>query len=94
MIIVNTETIPGHPVREVKGLVQGNTIRAKHLGRDIAAVAPASRCRVPLAARLPVRSLRWAHGAFALAGNHVFGGVASVSGAASAGVAAVRARSD
>jgi uncharacterized protein YbjQ (UPF0145 family) len=37
MIIVNTETIPGHTVREVKGLVQGNTIRAKHLGRDIAA---------------------------------------------------------
>ncbi len=37
MIVVNTETIPGHTIREVKGLVQGNTIRAKHLGRDIAA---------------------------------------------------------
>jgi uncharacterized protein YbjQ (UPF0145 family) len=37
MIVVNTETIPGHVIREVKGLVQGNTIRAKHLGRDIAA---------------------------------------------------------
>ncbi|MFH1420190.1 MAG: heavy metal-binding domain-containing protein [Planctomycetota bacterium] len=37
MIVVNTETIPGMTVREVKGLVQGNTIRAKHLGRDIAA---------------------------------------------------------
>ena len=37
MIIVNTEMIPGHTIREVKGLVQGNTIRAKHLGRDIAA---------------------------------------------------------
>ena len=37
MIIVNTETIPGNTIREVKGLVQGNTIRAKHLGRDIAA---------------------------------------------------------
>ncbi len=37
MIIVNTETIPGQTIREVKGLVQGNTIRAKHLGRDIAA---------------------------------------------------------
>ncbi len=37
MIIVNTETIPGHTIREVKGLVQGNTIRAKHVGRDIAA---------------------------------------------------------
>ncbi len=37
MIIVNTETIPGRTIVEVKGLVQGNTIRAKHLGRDIAA---------------------------------------------------------
>lgn len=37
MIVVNTETIPGHPIREIKGLVQGNTIRAKHLGRDIMA---------------------------------------------------------
>ncbi|MCA9254841.1 MAG: YbjQ family protein [Phycisphaerales bacterium] len=37
MIIVNTETVPGYPIREVKGLVQGNTIRAKHLGRDIMA---------------------------------------------------------
>ena len=37
MIVVNTETIPGHTIREVKGLVQGNTIRAKHVGRDIAA---------------------------------------------------------
>lgn len=37
MIVVNTETIPGHDIVEVKGLVQGNTIRAKHLGRDIGA---------------------------------------------------------
>ena len=37
MLVVNTETIPGHEIREVKGLVQGNTIRAKHLGRDLAA---------------------------------------------------------
>ncbi len=37
MIVVNTETIAGYTVREVKGLVQGNTIRAKHLGRDFAA---------------------------------------------------------
>jgi uncharacterized protein YbjQ (UPF0145 family) len=34
---VNTETIPGQTIVEVKGLVQGNTIRAKHLGRDIGA---------------------------------------------------------
>jgi len=37
MIVVNTETIPGYEILEVKGLVQGNTIRAKHLGRDVAA---------------------------------------------------------
>ncbi len=37
MIVVNTEAIPGYRVRESKGLVQGNTIRAKHLGRDMAA---------------------------------------------------------
>lgn len=37
VIIVNTETIPGKRIIEVKGLVQGNTVRAKHVGRDIAA---------------------------------------------------------
>jgi uncharacterized protein YbjQ (UPF0145 family) len=37
MIVVNTETIPGRNILEVKGLVQGSTVRAKHVGRDIAA---------------------------------------------------------
>ncbi len=37
MKLVNTETIPGHTITSVKGLVSGNTIRAKHLGRDIGA---------------------------------------------------------
>ncbi len=37
MILVNTETIPGMRIIEMKGLVQGNTVRAKHVGRDIAA---------------------------------------------------------
>jgi uncharacterized protein YbjQ (UPF0145 family) len=37
MIVVNTETIPGYQIVEVKGLVQGSTVRAKHVGRDIAA---------------------------------------------------------
>ncbi len=37
MLVVNTETIPGYRVVELRGLVQGNTVRAKHLGRDIAA---------------------------------------------------------
>ena len=37
MIIVTTETIPGRQISEVKGFVQGSTVRAKHIGRDIAA---------------------------------------------------------
>ena len=37
MLIVNTETIPGMRIVELKGLVQGNTIRAKHVGRDVMA---------------------------------------------------------
>ncbi len=37
MIIVTTETVPGHDIVGLKGLVQGNTIRAKHIGRDIGA---------------------------------------------------------
>lgn len=37
MILVNTETIPGYEIVELRGLVQGNTIRAKNIGRDIGA---------------------------------------------------------
>ena len=37
MIVVNTETITGMRITDMKGIVQGNTIRAKHIGRDIAA---------------------------------------------------------
>jgi len=37
MIVVNTETVPGYTVTEAKGLVQGNTIRAKNTGREIGA---------------------------------------------------------
>jgi uncharacterized protein YbjQ (UPF0145 family) len=37
MIVVNTETVPGMRITAVRGIVQGNTIRAKHIGRDIAA---------------------------------------------------------
>ena len=37
LILVNTETVPGFRIARVLGLVQGNTVRAKHLGRDIAA---------------------------------------------------------
>ena len=37
MIVVNTDAVPGYEIVELKGMVQGNTVRAKHLGRDIAA---------------------------------------------------------
>ena len=37
MIITNTETIAGHEIVQILGIVQGNTVRAKHAGRDIAA---------------------------------------------------------
>jgi len=37
MIVVNTDGVPGKKITHVLGLVQGNTVRAKHVGRDIAA---------------------------------------------------------
>ncbi len=37
MIVTNTETVAGYRIVALKGLVQGNTVRAKHAGRDIAA---------------------------------------------------------
>ena len=37
MIIVTTNDIPGKVIIEVKGLVQGSVVRAKHVGRDIGA---------------------------------------------------------
>jgi uncharacterized protein YbjQ (UPF0145 family) len=37
MIVVNTEGIEGKRVVRTLGLVRGNTIRARHLGRDITA---------------------------------------------------------
>jgi uncharacterized protein YbjQ (UPF0145 family) len=37
MILTNVETVPGRSIVEHYGLVQGSTIRAKHLGRDIMA---------------------------------------------------------
>ena len=37
MIVPNLETIPGKTISKHYGLVQGNTIRAKHVGRDIMA---------------------------------------------------------
>ncbi len=37
MYLTNTETIPGKEITACYGLVTGNTVRAKHIGRDIAA---------------------------------------------------------
>lgn len=35
MIITTIDSIPGREIRETIGLVRGNTIRARHLGKDI-----------------------------------------------------------
>lgn len=37
MITVNTELIPGHEIIKVLGLVQGNVVQSKYVGRDIMA---------------------------------------------------------
>ncbi|MGI8907186.1 MAG: YbjQ family protein [Candidatus Sumerlaeaceae bacterium] len=37
MIVVNTDFVPGSNIVAIKGMVQGSTVRAKHIGRDIAA---------------------------------------------------------
>lgn len=37
MIVTTTENLPGKRITRVLGLVRGNTIRARHIGRDILA---------------------------------------------------------
>lgn len=37
MILTTTETIPGMRIDKVYGIVRGNTIRARHIGKDIMA---------------------------------------------------------
>ena len=37
VIVVNVDNIPGYEIVEIKALVQGNAVMAKHLGRDIGA---------------------------------------------------------
>ena len=37
MIVTNMEIIPGKFVKQHLGLVQGSTVRAKHVGRDLMA---------------------------------------------------------
>jgi uncharacterized protein YbjQ (UPF0145 family) len=38
MMLVTTGEIPGKTIIKTLGLVRGNTIRARHIGRDISAV--------------------------------------------------------
>jgi len=37
IIVTTTETIPRREVTEILGVVKGNTVRARHVGRDILA---------------------------------------------------------
>lgn len=37
IITTTTSEIPGKKIKEILGVVKGNTIRARHVGRDIAA---------------------------------------------------------
>ncbi len=37
MILTTSDQIPGQQIKETLGLVKGNTIRAKHIGKDILA---------------------------------------------------------
>ncbi|HSJ24859.1 MAG TPA: YbjQ family protein [Longimicrobiales bacterium] len=37
MIVVTTDTVPGYRITSALGVVRGNTIRARHVGRDIMA---------------------------------------------------------
>jgi uncharacterized protein YbjQ (UPF0145 family) len=38
MILTTTDEVPGKKITQTLGLVKGNTIRARHIGRDIIAV--------------------------------------------------------
>lgn len=38
MIIVTSSSIPGKEIKKSFGVVRGNTIRARHLGKDILAI--------------------------------------------------------
>jgi len=38
IILSTTSEIPGKKIKQILGVVKGNTIRARHIGRDIAAV--------------------------------------------------------
>ena len=35
IIVTNTDTVPGEEIEEILGVVRGNSVRAKNVGRDI-----------------------------------------------------------
>ncbi len=37
MIVTNTEAVPEYDVEDILGIVFGNTVRARHIGKDILA---------------------------------------------------------
>ena len=37
MILTNTDSVPGKEVSQILGTVRGNTVQAKHIGKDIVA---------------------------------------------------------
>jgi uncharacterized protein YbjQ (UPF0145 family) len=37
MVVVTTESVPGHSITRHVGIVRGSTIRARHIGKDIMA---------------------------------------------------------
>ncbi|MEM1335857.1 MAG: YbjQ family protein [Actinomycetota bacterium] len=39
MIVCTAETVAGHRIVRTLGLVRGNTIRARHVGKDVTALA-------------------------------------------------------
>jgi Uncharacterized conserved protein len=38
MIVITSSNVPGKEVKKVLGIVRGNTIRARHIGKDILAL--------------------------------------------------------
>ncbi len=38
MIVSTTSFVPGHEVKEILGIVKGNTVRCRHLGKDVVAL--------------------------------------------------------
>ncbi|MBK9156065.1 MAG: heavy metal-binding domain-containing protein [Chloracidobacterium sp.] len=38
MIYTNTQTVPGREIDEILGIVTGNVVQTKHMGKDIMAV--------------------------------------------------------